>query len=638
MGVAYVDTFRRIVLQPDGVTLTADDIGDTLTITRGNGVAFNPVEGTDSFEIDVNYELYMPVGTTELRLNDVHSNYSSVTLTGGSNITVTRVSDTEVSLAATVGGASKSISGITLSNPIVIQTTSAHSFTEGRPVTIVDVVGTTQLNGNEYYMDILTSDTFALYTNDALTNPVDGTSGFSAYVSGGVATGEYFPRTQLSELSDVETAGVVTNDILAYDGTEFVPTSTFIGDVKGSVVGDDSTILVDGVNGRILAPVEKFSGYTASPLYDINENGGVNFIDANVLLGFVGGSAQTANAALKSQSLAVDWTPVVGSIYTNNKFQIRTIQGNATDVLRDSVGLAPEGWGDTAIIGNINDTGSSVEMVGGIGVSGSYTTIVGEQVQINTDGNYPLLLNCGVQLGLNSGITFEGPFSDANDTYLVADLQTASRTITLPDASGTVVLIDSGGKVVQPLVGDLTGSVFADDSSLMVDGVSGNLYSTDIYFTGTLYQNGIAFQSGATVSDKSDNVDYNILFTSDTSGTQTVAGIDNGSLIYNPSTGQVSAVDFNSTSDENLKKNVTTIDSALNKLLDLRGVNFNWIENGNYAMGVIAQEVEKVIPEVVSTSGDTKRVNYGAMIGLLIEAIKEQQILIQDLSSKMKEL
>ena len=66
MGVAYVDTFRRIVLQPDGVTLTADDIGDTLTITRGNGVAFNPVEGTDSFEIDVNYELYMPVGTTEL--------------------------------------------------------------------------------------------------------------------------------------------------------------------------------------------------------------------------------------------------------------------------------------------------------------------------------------------------------------------------------------------------------------------------------------------------------------------------------------------------------------------------------------------------------------------------------------------
>ena len=73
-------------------------------------------------------------------------------------------------------------------------------------------------------------------------------------------------------------------------------------------------------------------------------------------------------------------------------------------------------------------------------------------------------------------------------------------------------------------------------------------------------------------------------------------------------------------SDERLKSDVATIDNALDKVMNLRGVTFT--KNAEKGMGVIAQEVEQVIPEVVS-DGEYKSVAYGNMVGLLIEAVKE---------------
>ena len=73
-------------------------------------------------------------------------------------------------------------------------------------------------------------------------------------------------------------------------------------------------------------------------------------------------------------------------------------------------------------------------------------------------------------------------------------------------------------------------------------------------------------------------------------------------------------------SDERLKSDVATIDNALDKVMNLRGVTFT--KSAEKGMGVIAQEVEKVIPEVVS-DGEYKSVAYGNMVGLLIEAVKE---------------
>lgn len=95
-------------------------------------------------------------------------------------------------------------------------------------------------------------------------------------------------------------------------------------------------------------------------------------------------------------------------------------------------------------------------------------------------------------------------------------------------------------------------------------------------------------------------------------------------------------VTLDTTSDIKLKENVVTISDALGKARSLRGVNYNLIASGDYTMGVIAQEVEEVIPEVVTTKADgTKTVNYQAMVGLLIEAIKELKEEVDDLKKRV---
>ena len=100
-------------------------------------------------------------------------------------------------------------------------------------------------------------------------------------------------------------------------------------------------------------------------------------------------------------------------------------------------------------------------------------------------------------------------------------------------------------------------------------------------------------------------------------------------------TGDIAAANFNSTSDISLKDNIQTIVNPLDKIIKLNGVTFNWKENQKPSIGVIAQELEKVLPELV-TQGDVKSVNYTGLIGVLIEAVKEQQKQIDELKAIIK--
>ena len=139
--------------------------------------------------------------------------------------------------------------------------------------------------------------------------------------------------------------------------------------------------------------------------------------------------------------------------------------------------------------------------------------------------------------------------------------------------------------------------------------------------------------AGSTVADDTTtNQEFFPLFTATTSGTITASGISTSKLTYNPSTGAMTAVDFNSTSDINLKENIRTVGNALEITEQLRGVSFDWKETGRSSYGVIAQELEEVLPELV-TQGDVKSVNYNGLIGVLIEAVKEQQKQIEELKN-----
>jgi hypothetical protein len=95
----------------------------------------------------------------------------------------------------------------------------------------------------------------------------------------------------------------------------------------------------------------------------------------------------------------------------------------------------------------------------------------------------------------------------------------------------------------------------------------------------------------------------------------------------------VTAADINSTSDINLKTNIQTVENALDTVSQLRGVSFDWKENGKGSYGVIAQELEEILPELVK-NGDVKSVNYNGIVGVLIEAIKDLKREIEELKNQ----
>ena len=100
-------------------------------------------------------------------------------------------------------------------------------------------------------------------------------------------------------------------------------------------------------------------------------------------------------------------------------------------------------------------------------------------------------------------------------------------------------------------------------------------------------------------------------------------------------------------SDERLKENIKPIPWALDKLMKINGVTFDWKPlteeqkihihgHEGHDVGVIAQEIEKVLPEVVTTRDNGyKAVKYEKIVALLIEAIKEQQSEIDQLKDKI---
>ena len=101
--------------------------------------------------------------------------------------------------------------------------------------------------------------------------------------------------------------------------------------------------------------------------------------------------------------------------------------------------------------------------------------------------------------------------------------------------------------------------------------------------------------------------------------------------------GVVTATDFDATSDIRLKTNIKPIDDPIAKVIQIEGVSFNWKKDNQPALGVIADQVEKILPQLVH-GGDPKTVNYNGLVGLLIEVVKDQQKQINTLSERISKL
>lgn len=99
--------------------------------------------------------------------------------------------------------------------------------------------------------------------------------------------------------------------------------------------------------------------------------------------------------------------------------------------------------------------------------------------------------------------------------------------------------------------------------------------------------------------------------------------------------GVVCANDFNCTSDATLKTNLNIIPQSLEKVLQLNGYTFNWKDSNKKSAGVVAQELEKVLPELVG-GFQQKTVNYNGIIAVLIESIKELNAKVEKLTTDLE--
>lgn len=142
--------------------------------------------------------------------------------------------------------------------------------------------------------------------------------------------------------------------------------------------------------------------------------------------------------------------------------------------------------------------------------------------------------------------------------------------------------------------------------------------------------------SGLSITDDSNtNSTYYVTLTSASTGTIAGANVSTSKLTFNPNSGLLTSTDYNSSSDMTLKQDITLISNPLDIISQLTGFGFTWKNSKEKSYGLSAQEVEKVIPEIVRDRPDgTKGINYMNLTAFLIEAIKDLKREIQELKLK----
>jgi hypothetical protein len=190
-----------------------------------------------------------------------------------------------------------------------------------------------------------------------------------------------------------------------------------------------------------------------------------------------------------------------------------------------------------------------------------------------------------------------------------------------------IIRASSNGAVKLP-VGNTAGRPTEEAGLIRYNSETGSFEGRNNSAWGAI--GGASSGSGATLTlDIVDSTRF-ITFANANTGSFTLANVSNN-LTFNPSTGTLGATIFNSTSDINKKTNILPLEHSLDTLEMINGVRFDWRETGLPSLGVIAQEVELVYPELV---GHDKSVNYNGLIAVLIEAVKELKAQVEELKGK----
>ena len=403
--------------------------------------------------------------------------------------------------------------------------------------------------------------------------------------------------TNLDISGDVDVDGTLEADAMTLDGTAITTTATLSTGISNnnvpkftSGVVDDDFLRVNGtaIEGRSASEVLSDIGASAA----------------------AGSSSIVTTGALDSGSI----TSGFGTI--NNGSSTITTTGAIT--------------GGSLVADNITIDGTEIDLS-----SGDLTLDVAGRIDLSADDNGEIRLFDGSsQYGQfkddSDRLRIESMISDADIMFVGNDGGSEVTALTLDMSAGGKALFNND---IERVSGDLT--VSSANGSVVIDA---NTSSGDILLDadgGTI----VFLDAGTEIGLIAiDNVGFLDFSSSVSDNDIRFRGNDGGSTItaLTLDMSEAGAATFNNNvtafSDERLKDNIKTLKNGLDKVEQLRGVTYN--RDGKENIGVIAQEIEKILPEIVKTADDeigTKSVDYSRLTAVLIEAVK-------DLSAKVKEL
>jgi len=246
--------------------------------------------------------------------------------------------------------------------------------------------------------------------------------------------------------------------------------------------------------------------------------------------------------------------------------------------------------------------------------------------------------------------TITPPFAQANNAFNVANaaFTQANNSFNVANVAFTAANVAYGRIQLTANTGDLlangintpvTGNILLGLATTAVTAATyGGTTAIPVFTVDTkgrlTYAANVASPAVTITDDTTTDATRYPLFAAATSGTLSTVYTGSSDLQYNPSTGTLSAVIFTSLSDENQKTNIKPIQNALNIVKNIKGVTFDWKESNLPSAGLLAQDVEKYLPELIETSDDKKTLNYNGVIGILVEAIKELNEKVKQLENK----
>ena len=424
----------------------------------------------------------------------------------------------------------------------------------------------------------------------------------------------------LNDLTDVDAVtGAANGKILKYNGSSW--------ELADDLSGSGGAVINNNAAERVITGSATAGELNASDKLTLASNG-IMTLNGQLIVDSVninGNQIQpnTTDTNLKINGSGTGVVEVDGKIYYSNVFSTlsdlpsaSTYHGMFAHVHATGKGYFAHGgsWiplANESLLGNASNWDTAYSW--GNHASSGYLTSLGAAAGVtNTKiSNWDTAYSWGdhSQAGYSTGTNLSGSRTSAS----MKVTSSTGNDVTFGVATST-----------------LAGPMSANDKAKLDTIANGATNTAAPYYTSAISvgDGGLTQRNfTTTLKNKLDGIATGATSYSSNQATNTTSNVTFGSVY---SSGNVTAY-----SDVSLKENINTISDALSKVTKLRGVSYDRKDTKQKGIGVIAQEIEKVLPEVVETT-EYKSVAYGNIVGVLIEAIKELKTEVDDLKKELR--